>query len=259
MKISSLAPIQALVTGATSGIGEAFARSLPANTKLLLTGRNQQSLETLTHDLGHDRVVETISADLSKDAGIDAVSDIAAARNIDLLICNAGVGPYGDFLSAPEDALKRTLLVNAMAPMILARRLLPGMIDRAKATGHRAGVIIVASSAAFVPVPRLAAYAASKSFDLSLTETLAAEVADQPIDVLAVCPTATRSRFAERSGFGDMPPMAQSPQYVARRALWALGRQRTLVLGPVTGSMLTPVSFARAAIAHTLQRVLPQR
>src|SRR5690349_5402650 len=86
-------------------------------------------------------------------------------------------------------------------------------------SGGRAGLIVVSSSTAFLPVPRLAAYAASKAFALSLAEALAAELTGRPVDVLVLCPTATRSRFAERSGFGRTPPLAQSPAHVARRAL----------------------------------------
>ena len=90
----------------------------------------------------------------------------AEAFGIDLLVCNAGLGPYGDFLQADEAMLRYTVLVNAMAPIVLTRRLLPGMIERAEAARSRAGLVVVSSNAAFLPVPRLAAYAATKAFDL---------------------------------------------------------------------------------------------
>ena len=110
-----------------------------------------------------------------------------------------------------------------MATTLLVRRLLPGLLTRAIARDSRAGLVVVASGAAFLPVPNLAVYAASKAFDLSLTEALAAELIAEPIDVLALCPTATRSRFAERSGYRGSIPGAQDPEYVARAALAALG------------------------------------
>ncbi|HYI85327.1 MAG TPA: SDR family NAD(P)-dependent oxidoreductase, partial [Acetobacteraceae bacterium] len=194
----------ALVTGATSGIGEAFARALPTATGLLLNGRDAAALERLAAELvAPGRRVETVAADLATDAGLDAVSARAEPFGVDLLIANAGVGPFGDFLQASEESLRATVAVNVMAPVVLSRRLLPGMLARAKAEGRRrAGLIIVSSNTAFLPVPRLAAYAASKAFDLSLAEALAAELAAEPVNVLALCPTATRTRFAARSGYG---------------------------------------------------------
>ena len=251
-------PRAALVTGVTSGIGEAFARALPPSTSLLLTGRDEGALALLAAELGGGgRLIETLGADLSTDEGLDAVCAAAEKFGIDLLVCNAGVGAFGDFLTADEEALRATVLVNVMAPLVLTRRLLPRMIERAEAGGGRAGLIIVSSGAAFLPVPRLAAYAASKAFDLSLTEALGAELTSWPVDVLALCPTTTRSRFAERSGFGANPPGAQNPAHVARSALQALGRQRTLVLGPLTGSVLTAPALVRAGLAQALQAVLP--
>ena len=255
-------PRAALITGATSGIGEAFAHALPATTSLLLTGRNEEALARLAAALvgqSPRRRVETVAADLATGGGLDAVCSAGEAFGIDLLICDAGVGPFGDFLSTPEPDLRDTVLVNALAPLVLTRRLLPGMILRAEAEAHRAGLIVVSSGLGFVPTPRLATYAATKAFDLSLTEALAAELSSRPVDILALCPTATRSRFAERSGFGRNLPGAQDPAHVARRALAALGRQRTLVLGAITGSVLTVPALVRAAAAQVMQAVLPHR
>jgi len=251
-------PRAALVTGATSGIGEAFARALPAGTSLLLAGRNEAALGRLARELGPGRLVETVGGDLAADHGLDTLSAAAERFGIDLLVCNAGLGPFGDFLSTPEGMLRETVSVNVMAPLVLLRRLLPGMTARAEVAGRRAGLIVVSSGAAFLPVPRFAAYAASKAFDLSLTEALAAELTDRPIDVLALCPAATRSRFGERAGFGGNFPGAQHPAHVARSALAALGKQRTLVLGPLTGSVLTAPALIRAVAAQAFQTLLPR-
>jgi short-subunit dehydrogenase len=254
-------PCGALVTGATSGIGEAFARALPRGTGLLLTGRNAAALRALAAELSAPgRPVETIAADLSTDGGLDAVAARAEAFGVDLLILNAGTGRFGDFLDVPEAALRETIAVNVLAPAVLARRLLPGMLGRARQTGRRTGLIVVSSATAFAPVPRLAAYAASKAFDLSLAEALAAELAAEPIDVLALCPSATRSRFAERSGWRrGTPPGAATPRHVAEAALAALGRRWTLVLGPVSGTLLSVPALARAVLAQGLAFVLPRR
>ena len=201
-----------------------------------------------------------MAADLATDAGLDAVAARAEAVGVDLLIANAGVGPFGDFLQASEESLRATVSVNVMAPVVLVRRLLPGMIRRARAEGgRRAGLVVVSSNAAFVPVPRLATYAASKAFDLSLAEALAAELSSEPVDVLALCPTATRTHFAARSGFGGNLPGAEDPADVAAAALHALGRVRTLVRGPLSGLLLSGPALARAALAQTFAWVLPRR
>ena len=254
-------PRAALVTGASSGIGEAFARALPAGTGLLLTGRNHDALRALAGELAAPgRSVETVAADLASDDGLETLAARAEAFSADLLILNAGPGRFGDFLETPEAALRETMAVNVLATALLARRLLPGMLERARRDGRRAGLIVVSSAAGFAPVPRLAAYAASKAFGLSLAEALAAELVAEPIDVLALCPTSTRTRFAERSGWrGGAMPGAVEPMHVARAALAALGRQCTLVLGPVTGGLLSVPALARAAVAQGLALVLPRR
>ena len=142
---------------------------------------------------------------------------------------------------------------NVSGLLAVTHRLLPGLIARE-------GMIVNLSSiAAHWPYPGGNVYAATKAFDLSLTEALAAELSGRPVDVLALCPTATRSRFAKRSGFGTNLPGAQDPAHVAHRALEALGRQRTLVLGAITGSVLTVPALVRAAAAQVIQTVLPHR
>jgi short-subunit dehydrogenase len=183
------------------------------------------------------------------------VANAADAFGIDLLLANAGLGPFGPFLEAPEQALRDTIAVNVMATTLLLRRLLPGLLARVLEQDSRAGLVVVASSAAFLPVPNFAVYAASKAFDLSLTEALAAELAADPIDVLALCPTATRSGFAKRSGYRGSMPGAQDPGYVARAALAALGHRRTLVLGPLSGPLLSVAAIARAASAEAISLV----
>lgn len=251
---------RALVTGASSGIGASFARALNPGAALLLTARNADALGMLRQDLeGQGGSAEVVIADLATDAGLDAVSAAAEAFAPDLIVLNAGTGPYGEFLGAEEGDLRETAAVNVTAPLVLLRRLVPGMLERARQGGARAGIIVTSSDVAFFPVPRLATYAATKAFDLSLTEALAAELTHEPVDVLALCPTATRTRFAERSGFGANLPGAQHPSDVARAALRAIGRQRTLTLGAVSGSVLTVPALVRAGIAEAIGRFAPRR
>ena len=130
----------ALITGATSGIGAAFADALPAETGLLLTGRREARLrEVVARHAKPGRVVESIAADLADEAGRDAVVARADAAGIDLLVCNAGSGLYGPFLGHDAAAELESLQLNVIACVHLVRGLLPGMLSRARAEqpGHR--------------------------------------------------------------------------------------------------------------------------
>jgi short-subunit dehydrogenase len=246
--------LAALITGATGGIGEAFARALPKTTRLLLTGRDEAALGRLAAELGGGgRLVETLGADLGTDAGLDAVCAAAERFGVDLLVCNAGLGPFGDFLAVPEAAVRATVLVNVLAPVVLIRRLAPGMIEPARASVRRAGLIRHRGVPAGASAGGLCGVEGFR-----FVAALGAELGGQPIDVLALCPTATRSRFAERSGFSGTLPGAQSPEHVARSALWALGRRRTLAPGPVSGAVLSGPALVRAGLAGVLQAVLPR-
>ena len=114
-------PCAALVTGASSGIGEAFARALPGGTSLMLTGRNLDALAHLAGELsGADRRVETVAADLTTEDGLDTVAARAGEFGVDLLVLNAGTGRFGDFLAQSEAAVRETVGVNVLAPAVPA-------------------------------------------------------------------------------------------------------------------------------------------
>ena len=233
----------ALITGASSGIGAAFARALPNETDLVLTGRDIQALQELAASLSRiERKVTTVQADIATDAGRRAVIEAAERAEIDLLINNAGLGSFGPaYRNAPEDE-RAMVEVNVVTPVVLTRALLPGMIARAERGISRAGVIMVSSISAFLPVPRLATYAATKSFNLHYAEALGADVAGHPVDVVALCPGFTATKFGARSGMKPwMFQGATSPDKVARKALRGLRRHRRLVLVGA-GSRLAPLA-----------------
>ncbi|RAH99805.1 hypothetical protein DLJ53_18775 [Acuticoccus sediminis] len=246
-------PRCALITGATGGIGEAFARELPAMTELVLTGRDEARLAELAAEFGTR--ARTVVADLATPEGIAAVAEAAEAAECDLLINNAGVGAVGNFLDVDFERHRATLRIDVEAVLALTHRLVPGMIGRAEARGERAGLINVASSTAFVPVPSFATYAAAKAMVLSFTEAFAAEVSGAPIDVLASCPGAVRTAFGARAGYtGTGIPGAMAPEKVARQTLAALGRQSTVMIGPVSAATLAPVALARSMVSHAVMR-----
>jgi uncharacterized protein len=252
-RAASFEPTAALVTGASSGIGAAFARALPPTADLVLVGRDEDRLAAIAGELGTARKVQAVVADLGSEAGRAKVIEAAEAAAIDLLVNNAGSGTFGAFLDAGERSAQQVLEVNVVGLTALTRALLPGMIERARTSGRRAALVNVASTAAFAPVPLLAVYAASKAYVLSLTEALAIELRSAPVHVLAVCPGATRSRFGERSGFrpGALPG-AGDPDQVARRALRAIGRQNVAFTDMPSEAALRPLASLRRASATAL-------
>jgi hypothetical protein len=244
----------ALITGASSGIGQAFAEELPERTGLMLVARREGRLEELARALGRPgRRVVVVPADLTTDAGRAAVIAQARKQGVDLLINNAGRGQLGRLIDhAPEDE-RATVELNVTTPLVLTRELLPDMLAAAGTSGRRAGVIIVSSEAAFAPMPYFATYAASKAFDLVLAESLAEELRGEPVDVLALCPGATRSDFGRRAGFAlNSWPGAADPRRVAGEALRALGRHHVLVSGRLRRAALAPLTAPRALAARGL-------
>lgn len=249
----------AAITGATSGIGAAFARLLPAETSLLLTGRDEKRLAEARASLARPgRRIETLAADLATAEGRARVIESAGALPIDLLINNAGIGRFGRMFENPAEREREMVEVNVLAVVALTRALLPGMLSRARASSARAGLIVVASTAAFQPVPYLATYAASKAFDLVYAEALAAELRGAPIDVLALCPGGTATGFFERARMrGGVLGRLVPPERVAAEGLAALGRKRVHVVGGLNRTGATLVRLApRRLVADIAGRVM---
>ena len=185
----------ALVTGASSGIGEAFARALAARgTNLVLVARSAARLEALAAELTarHGVRADTIAADLSDPGAPDAILAELRVRalEIDTLINNAGFGTHGDFAALDGRRERDEVIVNAYAPVALTRLLLPAMIAR-----KHGAIVNVASTAAFQPVPYMATYGATKAFVLSFGEALAEEVRAHGVRVVVLCPGQTDTAF----------------------------------------------------------------
>jgi len=188
----------ALVTGASSGIGEATARLLAAHGvgRLVLVARRADRLERLAEDLGalHHTDVEVLAADLAELARVEQrLSD--GDRPIDLLVNNAGLGTSGLFASLPSDGEEHEIQVNVVALVRLTRAVLPGQIERG-----RGAVLNVSSMASYQPSPGGATYAATKAFVTSFSEAVHEEVRPSGVTVTALCPGFTRTEFQETSG-----------------------------------------------------------
>jgi short-subunit dehydrogenase len=222
---------RALITGATSGIGDAFAEILPTNTNLILTGRDADKLAALQKRFTHrERDIDILEADLRLPADRAKLVERSEALGVDLFVNNAGLGYFSHFTETSADDEAAMVDVNVVAVHALTHALLPGMIKRAKITGRRAGLIIVSSVIGHLPMPYFATYAATKAFDLALAEGLAEELSGEPIDILALCPGATATDFQARANAPkDLFDRAESAISVARKGMRALGRRRVLI------------------------------
>ncbi|MEL7009976.1 MAG: SDR family oxidoreductase, partial [Cyanobacteria bacterium J06588_4] len=193
----------ALITGASMGIGETFARELAAkNTDLVLVARSQDKLQDLATELTNKYQIETtvIAQDLTEPGAIQNVFDKITAQGstIDMLINNAGFGDYGAFGDRPLSKMLAMVQLNISALVELTGLFLPQMQQR------KAGSIVnVASIAAFQPIPYMSVYAASKAFVLSFSEALWSENKDLGVKVIAVCPGPTESKFYDRAEFPE--------------------------------------------------------
>jgi short-subunit dehydrogenase len=211
----------ALITGASSGIGEAFARLLASEDfDLILTARRKDRLGTLKDELSAEVTVTIIAADLSKDSGVNALIEAIAEQHltVDLLINNAGMLIHEDFTALTDEQISQTLSLNINAATRLIHTLLPAMLKRR--TGR---ILNVASVAAFHPVPGMDLYAATKAYVLSLTESLAENLRGTGVSMTALCPGLTDTDQMDRNIANSLPPfMIATPEDVAREGFEAL-------------------------------------
>lgn len=223
-------PAHTLVTGASAGIGAAFARELAARGHaLILTARRAERLEGLAAELRarHGVDVQCIPCDLADPAAPQFLCAEAARRDlaIDTLVNNAGYGVTGTFLSQPWPTHADFIQVMMTAPTELCHRLLPGM--RARGGGR---IVNVASLAGLLPAPAgHTLYAASKAYLIKFSQALALENRAHGVRVCALCPGFTYSEFHDVNGarelVKDMPRwLWMDAEPVAREALAALER-----------------------------------
>lgn len=216
----------AVVTGASSGIGEAFARRLGADGHgLTLVARRRELLDRLAKELRkqHGVEVEVLAADLVDPASLQKVEHHVARRDdLGILVNNAGIGTATRFAEADIDRIENEIRLNVVALVRLTRAALPGMIAR----GHGA-VINVSSAAAFQPNPFFASYGATKAYVNSFTEAVSDELRGSNVRLLAVCPGPVRTAFGSIAGVDeDRAPQFTfiTPEAVVEDALAALER-----------------------------------
>ena len=254
----------ALITGASAGLGQEFARQLANRAKsLLLVARRQERLEELRAELiarAPKLQVQIRSVDLSKADEVEALAAWIEEQRIavDLLINNAGVGDHGIFATSDPARIADMMQVNMVALTLLTRRLLPSMI-----AAKRGAILNVSSSASFLPLPELGVYAATKAYVSSFSEALRMELRGTGVSVSALCPGPVHTEFNEVATRADGPNKIGpdfthvSVEEVVRVGLAAVENDRAQVIPGLVMKLamtlvrLTPMPILRLASAFT--------
>jgi hypothetical protein len=217
----------ALVTGASSGIGQAFARRLGAEGyDLVVVGRRRDRLEELVAALPNVRV-EPLVADLGADAGVEAVAAVCAREELSMLVNNAGVAHYMLFTELPASKACELLHVKVVAPTMLARAAAPGMAARgAGVIINVSGMLAFSGPAAIEKLPlRRAVYTATLAHIVALSQVLHEELKSQGVQIQALCPGVVATEFHERQGLdlSAVPRMSADDVVTASLRGLALG------------------------------------
>jgi short-subunit dehydrogenase len=225
----------ALITGASSGIGKAFAQKLASlGYDLILVARRKEKLDAIARDLEakHPVTVEVLPGDLAKGGDISQIEQrIEALDALTMLVNNAGFGTTGHLSNVDVTKLMAMIAVHVSAPTRLARAVLPRMIAR-----NRGAIINVASPAAFVLFPGNTTYSATKHYLITFSEGLNLELEGTGIKVQALCPGFTRSEFHDTEEFRESKSKSipnwlwMSAEEVVKRSLDALDRKQVVLI-----------------------------
>lgn len=246
----------AIVTGASDGIGEAFALELAAlGWGCVLVARRKERLEALAARIGHDRCM-VLPLDLADHAALDALADATIGLPVTLLVAAAGFGTSGPFLDASAPGELEMIDVNCRAVAAQVH-----LFGNRMAQNGGGGIILFSSLVAFQGVPTSANYAATKAYIQTLAEGLRAELKPRGIEVLSVAPGPIASGFATRAGL--TMGLSQTPDVVAREALAALGRKGTVKPGWLAKLLITSLAFlprrARTQVVGRIMAGMAQR
>jgi uncharacterized protein len=245
----------ALITGASAGIGLAFARELARRgLSCVLAARREDRLKALGDELAKQYGIQTrvVAVDLAAADGADRLADAVADLPIGVLVNNAGFGYAGRFDKLETERLRSMVVVNCVVPVVLTSRILPGMVKRG-----RGAVIIVGSVAGRQPLPLHTTYSATKVFDQFLGEGLWAELRGTGVDALCVEPGATATEFQAVAGEQVGPNHGEPPENVVAIALESLGKQPSVVSGWFNWTRANLARFLpRSTLALIAKRVV---
>jgi short-subunit dehydrogenase len=244
----------ALVTGATSGIGKAFAERLATDGyDLIAVGRDTDRLKELL-DTHPEVAIRPVTADLSTTTGIDTVARIAAAEPVDMLVNNAGVAHYMPLADLPADKATELVHVKILAPTLLTRAAIPGMRERGAGTIINVAGMIAFSGPAPSPVmPRRAVYAGALADLLAFSQTLSAELEGTGITVQALLPGVVATEFHTRQGMDLSAVPRMSADDVVTASLRGLELGETVTAPGVENAGLLDAVFAADLVAFGAQ------
>lgn len=221
----------ALVTGASSGIGEEFARQLAAKRyDVVLAARRKDRLDAIASEISeaHGTKTEVIEADLSTKKGVSAVTDRIKKGDIVVLVNSAGLGTSGEFAQLPLNRETQELNVNIIALTQLSHAAAGPMIENGRGT-----IINLGSVGSFEPVPYMSTYAATKAYVLSCSEGLHEELKPYGVTVTCVCPGIVHTEFQNTANLdrGKMPSMGiVTPEKVVTDALRGAAKKKAIVI-----------------------------
>lgn len=255
----------ALITGASSGIGAAFARELARRSHdLVLVARDGARLGAMARELeGQGAKCEVLVANLVEPAALRKVeARLAASPPIDLLVNNAGFGSGDAFVLNDIEREEEMIRLHVIASVRLAHAALPGMLSR-----KGGGLVNVSSFAAFAPMPLGATYAATKAYLNSFSESLAAEVSAHGVHVQALCPGFTHTELHSRAHLpkaGIPGFLWMQPEAIVRASLDSLGRKVICVPGLRYRALallirLSPRPLVREVIRRSAQARVARR
>ena len=217
----------AVVTGASSGIGCSYAERLAADgMDLVLVARRADRLAALKRNLEGRRVsVRTLVADLARTEDVQRLVAELDTLPVELLVNNAALAHYMPFAQLPIERARELVEVNTLAPVLLARAAIPGMVKRGRGAIINVASLLAFSGAARTPhLPQRAVYAATKAFLVTFTEILAAELAGTGVRVQVVCPGVVRSEFHTRQGIDMSQVPRMEPEQIVTASLSDLAR-----------------------------------
>ncbi len=235
----------ALITGASAGIGEAFAHHLArAGMNLILVARRKERLEILASTLIQKYRIQALCVPLDLTDGdfLETLTRSVGDREVGMLINNAGYGSTGRFTERDAAWEANMVRLNCWAPTVLAYHYIPPMVAR-----RRGAVIFVASVVGYQPTPLMTTYAATKAFNLFMGEGLSHELRPYGIDALALSPGTTDTEFQEVAHIASRGPLVATAEEVVATAMRALGRRPSVVDG-----------WINRALAFS-PRILPRR
>jgi len=244
----------AVITGASSGIGAAYARALAAEGfPLVLAARRRERMEALAAELPTE--CHVVEIDLIAPGAAARLRDAIGDRDVGVLVNNAGYGYSGRFTDVNVEHYEGMVQLNCALPVSLTHLLLPGLLKRG-----RGAVLMIASVAGYQATPWFAVYGATKAFDLMLGEALWSELRGTGVDVLAVSPGETNTEFSSQAHFAR-EPAGMSAETVVHGSLRRLGRGPSYVPGFMNklsafAHRLLPRSWVASSTGAVLAREL---